>query len=294
MSWMEHRTRESRLQSQNLNLCDRRSKPTLDHVRSYGQYCPIARTSELLAERWTPIIIRNLLAGCRTFGELMDGAPSISKALLAQRLELLERHGVIEKVKTGPGSRRCHYELTDQGRELKAVTDAMGTWGARWLEVEPQHLNPAYVLWATCKLIDIDLVPEPGLVARIDLVDPLPRRLWMLVRRPYAEVCTTYLGWEEDLIVRTDSETLAQWHLRHLTYDDVTRSGRLHIEGNRVAVRTFLRCLRPSPFAGTQPASAVASRQRNIVDPQIGSTTMSASTMSESSSSRAGGGSASR
>jgi hypothetical protein len=80
----------------------------------------------------------------------------------------------------------------------------------------------------------------------------------MLVRRPYAEICTTYLGWEEDLIVRTDSETLAHWHLRHLTYDDATRTGRLHIDGNRAAVRTFLRCLRPSPFAGTQPASTTA------------------------------------
>src|SRR5919112_3221573 len=64
-------------------------------MRTYGQYCPVARTSELLAERWTPIIIRNLLTGCRTFGDLLAGAPGISKALLAQRLELLEAHGIL-------------------------------------------------------------------------------------------------------------------------------------------------------------------------------------------------------
>jgi DNA-binding HxlR family transcriptional regulator len=226
-------------------------------VRSYGQYCPIARTSELLAERWTPILIRNLLAGCRTFGELMDGAPGISKALLAQRLELFERHGLITKETADPRRSRCYYELTEKGRELKAITDAMGTWGARWLEVEPPHVNPTYVLWATCKLVDVELVPETGLVVRFDLADEPNRRLWMLLRRPYAEICSTYLGWEEDLIVRTDSETLAHWHLRHITYEDATRTGRLRIEGNRSAIRTFLRCLRPSPFAGTQPAKVL-------------------------------------
>ena len=225
-------------------------------MKSYGQYCPIARTSELLAERWTPILIRNLLAGCRTFGQLMEGAPGISKALLAQRLDLLERHGILTRETVGAGRGRCFYSLTDKGRELKAVTDAMGHWGARWLEVEPQHLNPAYVLWATCKLVDVESVPAEGLVARVELEGRPKQRFWMLLRRPYAEICATYLGWEEDLVIHTDSETLAHWHLRHVTYEDAVRSDRLRIDGNRSAVRAFLRCLRPSPFAATQPALA--------------------------------------
>ena len=65
-------------------------------MRTYGQFCPIARASELIAERWTPIIVRNLLNGCRTFTEIRQGAPGISPALLAQRLETLERFGVVE------------------------------------------------------------------------------------------------------------------------------------------------------------------------------------------------------
>ena len=115
-------------------------------MRTYGQYCPIARISELLAERWTPIIIRNLLAGCRTFGELLDGAPGISKALLAQRLELLADHGILTR-QPGPSGRGGHYTLTDKGQALKAITDSMGAWGARWLELQPQHIDAAYVLW---------------------------------------------------------------------------------------------------------------------------------------------------
>ena len=98
-------------------------------MRTYGQFCPIARASELIAERWTPIIVRNLLNGCRTFTEIRQGAPGISPALLAQRLEALERFGVVESGPNPPGRGR-HYRLTDKGRDLKGVCDAMGQWGA--------------------------------------------------------------------------------------------------------------------------------------------------------------------
>jgi len=110
-------------------------------VRDYGQFCPIARSSELLAERWTPIIVRNLLNGCRTFNEIRQGAPSISTALLAQRLEGLERHGVLVRT-VNPSGRGATYELTEMGQALRAVLDAMGQWGAHWLEIEPRHMDP--------------------------------------------------------------------------------------------------------------------------------------------------------
>lgn len=226
-------------------------------MRSYGQYCPVARASELFAERWTPIIIRNLLGGCRTFGDLLAGAPGISKALLAQRLDLLEAHGVIVK-ESNPSGRGHVYSPTEKGRELKAVTDAMGSWGARWLEVQHHHLDAAYILWATCKLVDLDKVPGKGLVARIDLDDEPKQRFWMLIKRPHAELCSTYPGGNEDLLVRTDSEILARWHLRHVTYEEAVRMGRIRIEGARSSVKIFLDCIRPSPFADVEPNSAGA------------------------------------
>jgi DNA-binding HxlR family transcriptional regulator len=221
-------------------------------MKSYGQYCPIARTSELFAERWTPILIRNLLAGCRTFSELQQGAPGISRALLAQRLDLLERHAVV--IKDRSSANRCSYTLTAKGSELKDVTDAMGRWGARWLEVEPHHVDPAYVLWATCKLVDLERLPARGLIVRVEFTDRPAERLWMVLRRPRAEMCNTDLGWEEDVILRTDATTLAHWNLRHLTTTEAQRSGRLELLGPPTAVKRFLAALRPSPFAGTQPA----------------------------------------
>jgi DNA-binding HxlR family transcriptional regulator len=223
-------------------------------MRTYGQYCLVARTSELIAERWTPIIIRNLLAGCETFGELLDGAPGISKALLAQRLDLLEAHGVLTKVSNN--SRRGHvYELTEKGRELRAVCDAMGSWGARWIELEDHHVEAAYVLWATCKLVDVSKAPNRGLIVRINLNDQPNQPFWLIIRRTHAELCSSYPGQAEDVILRTSSGTLARWNLRHITLEQAVRAGEIVPEGPRSKVKLLFGMIRPSPFAQVQPAS---------------------------------------
>ncbi|HET7677371.1 MAG TPA: helix-turn-helix domain-containing protein [Candidatus Limnocylindrales bacterium] len=228
-------------------------------MKHYGQYCPVARTSELLAERWTPIIIRNLLQGCTSFGELLEGAPGISRALLAQRLESLRAANVLT-AERHPAGRGRTYRLTERGYELKGVIDAMGSWGARWLELTARDLGPGYLLWATCRLADVAQLPSTGLIVRIDLADRPDERYWLLLRRPQSELCSHQPGQPEDLVVQTDTETLARWHLRQVTYDAAVGSGRLRLDGPRVRVRAFLRCLRPSPFAQPARLPELASR----------------------------------
>jgi DNA-binding HxlR family transcriptional regulator len=223
-------------------------------VRTYGQYCPIARTAEIVAERWTPIVIRNLLAGCTTFGQLLDGAPGISRALLAQRLDALERHGILTKQASSDRRVRWTYELTERGRELEQITDAMGAWGARWLELEPEHTDPAYVLWATAKLVDLQQLDANGLTVRVNLADT-KATYWLLLHQPYPEVCTTAQGHDENLVLRSDSTTLARIHLRHLTMETAAQHGLIDLDGPRRARRAFLTALRPSPFAHIQPAA---------------------------------------
>jgi DNA-binding HxlR family transcriptional regulator len=102
-------------------------------MRTYGQYCPVARASEIVAERWTPIIVHNLLLGCSTYGEISAGAPGLSHTLLTQRLRLLERVGVIE-VRPKTRGHGISYHLTAAGRDLWSVLSALGTWGERWLD----------------------------------------------------------------------------------------------------------------------------------------------------------------
>jgi DNA-binding HxlR family transcriptional regulator len=222
-------------------------------MRAYGQFCPIARSSELLAERWTPIIVRNLLNGCHTFNEIRQGAPGISTALLTQRLELLERHGVLRRT-VKPSGRAVTYELTDMGQALRAVLDAMGQWGAQWLEIEPRHLDPAYVLWATMKLIDLERIPDGTTVIRFELSDRPAENYWMLVRRPQPELCTRPSGYDEDLVCRSDSATLVDLHLKRLDYRTAIRTGRVELIGAPRLTRQFRNWFRTSPFAAFVPS----------------------------------------
>lgn len=226
-------------------------------MKTYGQYCPIARTSEMFAERWTPIIVRNLLAGCRTFTEIRAGAPGMPKALLAERLLMLEQHGVVER-RPQTAHRGYWYELTERGRELKHICDAMGEWGARWLEMKPHHVDPAYVLWATCRLVDADKIPRAGVVARFDLLNTPQRHFWMILQRTRSEVCTAHPGRDEDLVITTDAETLVQWNLRRLTLREAQRAGRFAIDGPPALARAFASWVRPSAFAQVEPALSEA------------------------------------
>jgi DNA-binding HxlR family transcriptional regulator len=224
-------------------------------VKSYNQYCPIARTSEFFAERWTPIIIRNLLAGCATFTEIKAGAPGIPKALLSDRLAALERLGVLRRTRS-PSGRAAGWELTEMGRGLKAVCDAMGEWGARWLEMEPRHRDPAYAVWATCRLVDLDKVPDPGVVVRLEIRHGTrSERFWMMLIRPRAEVCTTSMGRTEDLVLRTDATTLIDYNLRRITFPQAVKAGRAALEGPTPLTRAFPNWIRPSPFAHVTPAA---------------------------------------
>ena len=131
-------------------------------MRSYREYCPIARASEIVAERWTPLVIRNLLYECHTFSEIARGVPAMSRSLLIKRLKEFERSGVV--VKTSDGT----YELTDAGADLAGVIEALETWGERWLAVTTEHTDPSFVLWAWAKYyLDPDTLPDA----------PCPRRV---------------------------------------------------------------------------------------------------------------------
>jgi DNA-binding HxlR family transcriptional regulator len=124
-------------------------------MRSYREYCPIARASEIVAERWTPLVIRNLLYGCHTFTEIARGVPAMSRSLLIKRLKDLERSGVIIKATDGT------YQLTDAGADLAGVIDALEVWGQRWLEVTTEHTDPGFVLWAWARYhLDPEKLPD--------------------------------------------------------------------------------------------------------------------------------------
>ena len=209
-------------------------------VRSYGQYCPIARGAEIFATRWTPIIVRNLLLGCRTFGELAAGAPGIPRALLSERLRQLEVHGIVRRV-PHPRGRGWLYEPTAACEDLRPVCDALGEWGGTWVELAPEHLDPYMSLWGIARGIGLLPLPERPVTVRFELRDTerSPRRYWLVVRGPEPEVCVKPPGFDEDVVVTTDPGWLARWALGETSLGRGMQAGRVEAEGPRHLVRTL-------------------------------------------------------
>jgi len=229
-------------------------------VRTYGQYCPIARASEILAERWTPIILRNLLLGSSTFTEIADGAPGLSRTLLTARLRELERAGVVERVPNATG-RGWRYEPSEAGRDLAGVMVALGSWGERWMELAPEHLDPGVVLHSWCSwYLDRDRLPPTRVVARFAFPD-LARKgslLWLIFDGDRSEVCQHDPGFEVDVYVQAESRALAEWHLGRLEWGDALRTERIKVSGTRALARALPTWNRRSAAAQAVRAEADA------------------------------------
>ena len=228
-------------------------------MRTYGQYCPIARASELLDERWTIIILRNIvLVGCRTFNEIADGAPGLSRGLLSKRLRDLERAGVIE-IRARAEGRGSTYEPTEAGTELAEVMHSLQRWGSKWVELTPEQAHPGVVLWAwaTMYLVN-ERLPQRRVLVRFDyptLSGP-GSRSWLLIEKGEAEICETYPGGEEHVFVTVhDPVAFARWHLGQLEWSDALRSGAIEVTGPRALVRA-LPTWSNSPEKHTDPVEA--------------------------------------
>jgi DNA-binding HxlR family transcriptional regulator len=224
-------------------------------MRNYGQYCPIARASAVLAERWTPIILRNLLNGCTTFTSIADGAPGIPRSVLTSRLRELERVGVVWS-EANPAGRGSLYHLTEAGQDLKDLLYALGTWGERWLELAPEDVDPYVVLWAWFEwYLERDRLPGHRVVVQFEFPDlPLSKRwFWLVFDGERSEVCRKNPGYEVDLIVEAESMALAEWHLGRVNWNDALRAGRIRVAGPVRLGRLLPTWNRRSAFAGVRP-----------------------------------------
>ena len=222
-------------------------------VRTYGQYCPIARGAEIFAERWTPLIIRNLYLGCGGFSEILEGAPGLSRTLLSQRLKQLERLGVVASVRR-PKGRGHHYALTSAGRELFTVCQSLGEWGARWLEIAPEHFDPFVALWSMCNALSRDRLPHGRVVIRFEFTGrPRRERYWLLIERGDTEICRTSPGLDEDLCITAEADAFVRWHAGQVSWAQATREARIQLEGPASLVRAFPTWNRRSLFAHIRP-----------------------------------------
>ena len=207
-------------------------------MRSYHQYCPIAMAAEVLGDRWTLLIVRELLAGSVRFNELQRGLPGISRSVLAQRLRLLQSEGVVVRSDEGPGSR---YEMTPAGRELEGVLTTFSQWGARWAlrEPRPEELDPARLLWAMHRRLRPDRVPESRTVVEFRFSGCRRERAWLVIEERKPSVCLKPPGHEPDLVITAAIESLYLAWLRQLPLDGEIRAGRIRTEGPRSLARAW-------------------------------------------------------
>jgi DNA-binding HxlR family transcriptional regulator len=219
-------------------------------MQKYNQYCPVARASEILADRWTPLIVRELILGSHRFNEIERGLPGISRSLLASRLRDLQQAGVLDRV-PGAQSNVAEYHLSDAGRDLKSVVEALGAWGVCWAFGEPkaEELDAGLLVWRIHQRIDRELLPERRTVVEFDFTGPRARRVWLLLEPREVSVCVTPPKFDADLVVRADLAFFYRLWLGQVEYETASRCGALLVDGPPALAKQLPRWFRWSPMA---------------------------------------------
>jgi DNA-binding HxlR family transcriptional regulator len=188
--------------------------------------------AEIFAERWTPLILRELLPGGRGFSDIHRGVPRISKNLLAQRLESLRRSGIVEKLQQ-PGERKHVYRLTAAGRALGPVIEALGTWGYNWAskDLADDSLDPDFLMWTLRRLVRVDALPDERIVITFRFRKHEDRHYWLVLRRPEVDLCLDDPGYDVSLEVEGTVAALARVCLGHATLLHALKAGEIEVRG---------------------------------------------------------------
>ena len=224
-------------------------------MKGYGQFCPVAKATEVLGEKWTPLIIRELITDDQSFNDLRKGVPLMSPSLLSSRLKSLENCGVIERNKTAKG---VIYSLTEAGEELSPVIEQLGIWGQRWArsDMSKKDLDPSLLMWDAHRRIDTSYFPDERSVLRFEFVDyPSKLRLWWLVIADgEVDICLKDPGHEVTLYIQSTLKTMTRIWMGDLSVSKAKRDKLLNIKGNMAIKNSMSSWIGCSAFAGIEPA----------------------------------------
>jgi DNA-binding HxlR family transcriptional regulator len=215
----------------------------------YRQFCPVSRGAEIFAERWTPLILRELLNGSHRFSELQIGLPRISRNLLTQRLVALQRAGIIERRPAERG-RGVSYHLTPAGEALRPAVDALGAWGYRWggADLPSGKLDPVLLMWFIRRRVRLEALRRVRTVVRFDFRRPR-RSFWLRIEPPTIDLCFTDEGFDVELTVDADLATLTAVWLGRRRLGEAVAEGSIRLDGDDDASALFSRWFGLSPFA---------------------------------------------
>lgn len=224
-------------------------------MKGYGQFCPVAKAAEILTERWTLLVLRELLLGGRRFNDIRKGVPLMSPTLLSKRLKFLEEAGVIQRRRAQSG-KGWEYQPTNAGQELLPVVETLGVWGQRWVrsQLTPDELDPGLLMWDIRRRLDPKQLPSRRIVVQLEFSDAAQskRRWWFVNDKDGVDLCITDPGFEVDLYVFTDVRTMTAVWMGEMPLKYAIDSDRIALEGPQELRRSLRSWLQLSTFAGVQ------------------------------------------
>ena len=220
-------------------------------MRSYGQYCPVARASELLGDRWTLLIVREMIYGPLGFAAIERGLPGISRSVLATRLRRLQRDGIISKQADG------RYGFTQAGEALRPVVQKLGEWVAEWVLADPApaELDPELLMLFVSRHVKRDALPPGKTVIQFEFVGAATRYIWLTMEPHDVSVCLQDPCLPVDLVVRGAVHDLFMVYMGRTTLAAAVRGERVRLTGTRDNVRGFSSWMQWSNFADASRAA---------------------------------------
>ncbi len=207
-------------------------------MSSYGQFCPVSKAAEVVCQRWTPLILRELLVGSTRFNEIRRGVPACSPSLLSKRLKELEIARVVVSTPTPTGP---SYGLTEAGRELFPLIQGLGEWGQRWArsDYRPDDLDPGLLLWDVRRFLAPGEFGDRRVVIELTFASMPPKRryYWVVVDGEDVDLCLTDPGFEVDVVVDADLRTLTEVWMGDARFADAMADGRITMRGQRELTR---------------------------------------------------------
>ncbi len=205
-------------------------------MSGYGQFCPVAKAAEVVCQRWTPLILRELLLGSRRFNEIRRGVPTCSPALLSKRLRELQAAGVVTRDPHG-----STYELTESGHALYPLIQGLGEWGQRWARSDygADELDPGLLLWDVRRFLQPGALGEGRVVVQFSFASvPASRRFyWVVLDARDVDLCITDPGHPVDVVIEAELRALTRVWMGDDRFLDAQRQGHITVRGPRDLAR---------------------------------------------------------
>jgi len=226
-------------------------------MTNYAQFCTVARGAEIFGERWTPLVVRELLCGSTRFSDIRRGVPRMSPTLLKQRLRKLEEMGVAQRVRSATG---WDYQLTKAGEELRPIVLQIGHWGARWIgsRLKPDQLDAGFLMWDIRRFLRLDqFQADRRIVIHFDFRDSRARERhwWLVVEHGEADLCRDDPGHDLTLVVESTVRALTEVWTGDSDWQTEIAAGRIRVIGAARDARNLWRWLGRSMFAPTRSAA---------------------------------------